>query len=375
MLFPPPMVIVLGASMKAWTSYVTPAATWDAASLPVHLAVVSSPALPGIGAEGLDASLVVAARQWMIPSCTAVSFVVDAAHPPLGDPSSLVADGKNEVIVHTTDWPTALEPGAIAHTVVYLVGDRIVEADIHLDAKDWTFALDGASTGGTARDLRSVLTHELGHVLGIGHSTEPRATMDAGLPAGSAGRTLEADDLAAACALYPPDPKAPAAAHGCDRDGLACPTGFICVGHACERAGEDGVLGAACAKASPRCDGASDDAYCLPTSHGERCVAPCPPTGCGAGLACLATDTEGHHACIPEGSSIPLPGDAGDGGVLDAGGDGGLPVAPASSGGCVFTARDRCDRRLPALSLGAIVLFIFLRRTRRGAKSGTLAAI
>jgi MYXO-CTERM domain-containing protein len=53
-------------------------------------------------------------------------------------------------------------------------------------------------------DVQNTVTHEAGHTLGLAHSTDPIATMAASAPAGEiAKRTLEADDLAGICAIYP----------------------------------------------------------------------------------------------------------------------------------------------------------------------------
>jgi hypothetical protein len=52
------------------------------------------------------------------------------------------------------------------------------------------------------------LTHEAGHFLGLSHSPDPTATMKAVYSAASDGtsfRTLEPDDVAGICDVYPPE--------------------------------------------------------------------------------------------------------------------------------------------------------------------------
>jgi MYXO-CTERM domain-containing protein len=58
--------------------------------------------------------------------------------------------------------------------------------------------------GGDA-DLASIVTHEAGHFIGIGHSDIAEATMFASAERDSvAKRTLAQDDINAVCAIYPP---------------------------------------------------------------------------------------------------------------------------------------------------------------------------
>ena len=54
-------------------------------------------------------------------------------------------------------------------------------------------------------DLENVFAHELGHYLGLAHSTEAEATMFASAVAGETlKRDLAADDVEGLCAAYPP---------------------------------------------------------------------------------------------------------------------------------------------------------------------------
>ena len=60
-------------------------------------------------------------------------------------------------------------------------------------------------------DLASVVTHEAGHFLGLSHSCAPGATMIDGYMTGDLGmRSIEADDIAGICAIYPPTSHPPA---------------------------------------------------------------------------------------------------------------------------------------------------------------------
>jgi hypothetical protein len=328
-LLPEPIVIspASAAPGTAWTSYVTPAALWK--SLPVTIGWAGPPPKPLLDAQAV-AALDVASRAWAIPPCSGARFVIAPSGAELADP--LVANGRNDVVVHLDDWPSPLATGAAAHTVIFVAGDTITAADIHLNARDFVFS-DGADD--KAVDLRAILTHELGHVLGIGHSADARATMSAGLPPGLAARSLERDDADAVCALYP---SSDTTAHGCSG---GCPTGYACVGFTCER-GELGTTAEGCADTPRRCEGSGDTARCIGTSEGDRCAPLCATTPCGNGLRCV--DFEDDRRCIAESASIP---------TIDAGPlpDAGARPEPSSSSGCAAGRNPR--------GAGAFFAFLF----------------
>lgn len=86
----------------------------------------------------------------------------------------------------------------------------ITDVDIVFNGRDHTFSIDENNTPEDLTDLHAVMTHEIGHLLGLDHSPwvgepELRATM---FPytsdeAPRAERSLEADDRAGITAIYP----------------------------------------------------------------------------------------------------------------------------------------------------------------------------
>jgi hypothetical protein len=55
-------------------------------------------------------------------------------------------------------------------------------------------------------DLQAIMTHEVGHLLGLAHSPFPESTMFASYEPGmTEQRTLSNDDVSAICTVYPPD--------------------------------------------------------------------------------------------------------------------------------------------------------------------------
>ncbi|HEY2904059.1 MAG TPA: matrixin family metalloprotease [Polyangia bacterium] len=127
------------------------------------------------------------------------------------------AGGNANIIVFRDDtWPESAvsDPtSTLALTTVTYnkTNGQIVDADIEINGSQAPLSTDDAG-GGTAFDLQSILTHETGHFFGMAHSTVTCMTdgsdcpsMNAHYRPGSiAYRTLEDDDKAGICAIYPP---------------------------------------------------------------------------------------------------------------------------------------------------------------------------
>lgn len=92
--------------------------------------------------------------------------------------------------------------GLVAVTPVEFTGQgQITDADIILNARDHTFSTTNAAN---TFDVQSVVTHEVGHFIGLDHSPVLGATMvPFALQNNLLQRSLETDDAAAATAAYP----------------------------------------------------------------------------------------------------------------------------------------------------------------------------
>ncbi|HEY5638741.1 MAG TPA: matrixin family metalloprotease [Dehalococcoidia bacterium] len=122
---------------------------------------------------------------------------------------------------HDTTWGISSSHGSSTLAVTYTcyIGSQILDADVEIDTDhfgtQWRVDGSGACYTGTY-DLQTVLLHENGHVLGLGHpsnnSCVPCPVMDASY--GGVSRTPCADDDAGASAVYPLDGGAPPAAPG-----------------------------------------------------------------------------------------------------------------------------------------------------------------
>jgi hypothetical protein len=116
----------------------------------------------------------------------------------------------NVLVFRDTVWP---HPGGasdhkIALTTVTFdsTTGEIYDADIEVNSTD-KYQFTWGDTD-VQYDLLSVLTHETGHFLGLGHAqdTFPEATMKATYYIGQTGpRTLATDDINGICAIYPPE--------------------------------------------------------------------------------------------------------------------------------------------------------------------------
>ena len=128
----------------------------------------------------------------------------------------------NVVMFQDTKWDYAgVENNLAKTTVTYDTGTgEIFDADIELN-----FAFNELTVGDDAvvYDLGSLVTHEIGHFIGLDHTPDPLATMFAGYAEGETiQRTLEDDDIAGVCAIYPPGRDAACAPEPNNGRGDAC---------------------------------------------------------------------------------------------------------------------------------------------------------
>lgn len=114
-----------------------------------------------------------------------------------------------------SDWPHASRAIALTSVTFDAYNGVMVDADIEMNATNRLFgALDGndpigscANTDGLARDdIKNVLVHEVGHLVGLDHSTDETATMfDSANTCEVFKRDLADDDIECFTAAYPAD--------------------------------------------------------------------------------------------------------------------------------------------------------------------------
>lgn len=170
----------------------------------------------GIDAAAAKASLERAVEAWTSVDCPGgghPAFTVKISAPVECAASEYSADTANANILMFRDdtWPyEGQSPDTLGFTRVHFDRDtgELYDADIELNAVAEPLAV-GREPASNEADLDSIVTHELGHLLGLGHTLDVEATMVAGYVNGTFElRTPGRDDIAGICAIYPPDRKA-----------------------------------------------------------------------------------------------------------------------------------------------------------------------
>ncbi len=172
---------------------------WAATDIPVQVAYNPAFDLPGVGGKPVV--------QWALAVWNAIpsqyfrfadagNTTVTASLCGPDDP-----DGQN-----TVRFATDLPSGALGVTCSVSDGTfvdgirRVTEFDLDLGAAVTWSTADNTPTG--AYDLKTTVLHELGHALGLDHTTVSGAVMLAKLSAGQQRRVPQADDIAGMQALY-----------------------------------------------------------------------------------------------------------------------------------------------------------------------------
>jgi hypothetical protein len=114
--------------------------------------------------------------------------------------------------------------GAAAATVPLSYAGTLHQCDIYLNAVDFTWTTDPA-THPDRVDLQTLILHEVGHCLGLGHSAQALDVMYAGMPIGLQRRQLTTRDLQKVCDLLP---QSGAVGSPCAGDG-GCQAPLHCV--------------------------------------------------------------------------------------------------------------------------------------------------
>lgn len=109
----------------------------------------------------------------------------------------------NVIMFRDDSWPYDGSAALALTTVTYVLETgEIRDADMEINSADATLTTSDTDVD---VDLLSIVTHEVGHFLGLAHTPDTSATMFQDYPPKSITlRTLESDDIAGICAVYPP---------------------------------------------------------------------------------------------------------------------------------------------------------------------------
>jgi hypothetical protein len=161
-----------------------------------------------ISAGTLDTVMGNAFKQWLNADCgngTHPSIqIADYGQVDCGKPEYNKTQPNANIVVFDDDvWPHTNTIDTLALTTVFFNGDtgEIYDANIEINSFTYPFQI-GEGKGG-APDLNGVLTHEVGHFLGLSHSDQSNATMFGSYMVGM--DTLDQDDVDGICASLPPN--------------------------------------------------------------------------------------------------------------------------------------------------------------------------
>lgn len=170
--------------------------TWPAGPIALELSLASD---ANLDPDALKASLNSAAQAWMAPSCAALEVSVSTSMiETIHDPQDQI----NRVGFSARDWPQTQSAYAVT-SLTFDAQGVLSDVDIELNAERYAWSTT-VEVPVDKVDVLNTLTHEVGHVLGLDHSPVEGSTMFFDAPLGeSSKRTLEEDDIAGICEIYP----------------------------------------------------------------------------------------------------------------------------------------------------------------------------
>lgn len=138
-----------------------------------------------------------------LAACSYLDLILTVAADPAVMPAAR-NDGANTIGFRQDGWcsrttPTiCYDPAALALTTVSARTStgEILDADVEINAFNFTWADLAAGAAGSARDLQSAVTHEIGHVIGLDHTCYLDAS--GGIPTDQNGAPIPS------CANAPP---------------------------------------------------------------------------------------------------------------------------------------------------------------------------
>jgi predicted Zn-dependent protease len=185
--------IIICASADPVMAYVllSPRRRWSTTPITVRVYNVGNSTISD-GSGGVNAT-VSAIRAWgIINSSTTSSVAVRGSAP------ATIMLNTNGAICTSSCLAATLT----GYYITQAGDDRIYDADVYTNTA-YQYYSSGETGCSNEFDINGIMVHEVGHVIGIGHSNVSGATMYPSVSACNANnRTIEADDRAARDDLY-----------------------------------------------------------------------------------------------------------------------------------------------------------------------------
>lgn len=164
----------------------------------------------GIDYDAAHDTLVQAFKQWLNadcggrgPSIEVSDFGPVECHTPEYNQD---APNANVVMFRDEDWPYSNAVDTLALTTLIFDAETGAIFDADIEVNTFQNEMTTGRVGPRDVDLHSVLTHEVGHFLGLSHSDVALSTMEASYSPGLVEMaTIAFDDQKGICAALPPD--------------------------------------------------------------------------------------------------------------------------------------------------------------------------
>lgn len=227
-------LVFLAVAGPGWIPYYQDGAKvfWKTDTIPMAPILPSPGAAGGLGDEAAFAAIGRAMDRWNAIPCDHVQFRMDESVSTIGEVGW--TDGTNR-LGFQGDLFGEDDSHTIAVTMLFFEENpiRIEEADIYFNTKHHGFTLTDDPCEAEV-DLEGVAFHELGHVLGLDHTSYPEGSMFPYYTCGFLGtRTPTIDEARGICAIYGgklPEGYEPVPGGGEDPLDRTCPSNAKCVG-------------------------------------------------------------------------------------------------------------------------------------------------
>jgi uncharacterized protein (TIGR03382 family) len=368
------LTVVFFVASMAWPGVVaawaglTPSNPRWTGTVPYALHSAGSPDLGGFA--GTETVVRQGMDDWTRVSCSALTTSYEGA-------TSSPPETRNTIAWVESYWPH--DSNAIGVTTPRFSGSTLIDAAMVMNGQNFTWTTDAGS--GNRVNAYSIVLHEGGHYHGLGHSSDPGATMYFAYGGGISA--LNDDDRTGICALYPGGGGGTTnctttgcpAGQICDASGTCLASepvpgdGLTCAGctsdAGCEGTclaypdsrgycGDDCATDADCGGSNEHCEAVSDGTrHCIrrrPSDGGATCsieagsVEPVPePTpDPGVGECSSSRDCAASELCNADAQCVPVPSGAiGDACEANSDCDAGLCAVDSSSDQTFCTAL--CD--------------------------------